>query len=137
MLKQKTKIEEIGGVKYRFSKMDARSASYMAMKAAAILAPSMAGGGLTVESAAKVLPNMSRAEFDEIQTMLLKTVCKLVETNAADMPMPIVRSDGGFVDEDLAYDAVTVMKLTANALMFNIGDFFQEAGSKKKPAKSR
>ncbi len=128
MLKQKTKVEEIGGVKYRFSKMDARSASYMAMKAAAILAPSMSGGGLTVESAAKALPAMSRAEFDEIQTMLLKTVCKLVETNAVDMPIPIMKADGGFVDEDLAYDAVTVMKLTANALMFNIGDFFAGAG---------
>ncbi len=128
MLKQKTKVEEIGGVKYRFSKMDARSASYMAMKAAAILAPSLSGGGLTVESAAKALPSMSRAEFDEIQTMLLKTVCKLVETNAADMPAPILKADGGFVDEELAYDAVTVMKLTANALMFNIGDFFAGAG---------
>ncbi len=128
MLKQKTKVEEIGGVKYRFSKMDARSASYMAMKAAAILAPSLSGGGLTVESAAKALPSMSRAEFDEIQTMLLKTVCKLVETNAADMPTPILKADGGFVDEELAYDAVTVMKLTANALMFNIGDFFAGAG---------
>ncbi len=129
MLKQKTKIEEIGGVKYRFSKMDARSASYMAMKAAAILAPSMSSGGLTVETAAKALPSMSRAEFDEIQTMLLKTVCKLVETNAADMPVPIVKADGSFTDEDLAYDAVTVMKLTTNALMFNIGDFFAGAGS--------
>lgn len=128
MLKQKTKIEEIGGVKYRFNKMDARSASYMAMKAAAILAPSMSSGGLTVETAAKALPSMSRAEFDEIQTMLLKTVCKLVETNAADMPVPIVKADGSFTDEDLAYDAVTVMKLTVNALMFNIGDFFAGAG---------
>ena len=128
MLKQKTKVEEIGGVKYRFSKMDARSASYMAMKAAAILAPSMSSGGLTVETAAKALPSMSRAEFDEIQTMLLKTVCKLVETNAADMPVPIVKADGSFTDEDLAYDAVTVMKLTVNALMFNIGDFFAGAG---------
>ena len=128
MLKQKTKVEEIGGVKYRFSKMDARSASYMAMKAAAILAPSMSVGGLNVESAAKALPSMSRAEFDEIQTMLLKTVCKLIETNAADMPVPIVKADGSFTDEDLAYDAVTVMKLTVNALMFNIGDFFAGAG---------
>lgn len=60
--------------------------------------------------------------------MLLKTVCKLVETNAADMPVPIVKADGSFTDEDLAYDAVTVMKLTVNALMFNIGDFFAGAG---------
>ncbi len=135
MLKQKTKIIEVGGAKYRLSKMDARSASYMAMKAAAILAPTLtSGSALTVESAAKVLPTMSRAEFDEIQTMLLKTVCKLVETNAADMPMPIIKSDGGFVDEELAYDAATVMKLTVNALMFNIGDFFQGAGSTQTPA---
>ena len=41
MLKQKTKVIEAGGAKYRLGKMDARSASYLAMKAAAVIAPAL------------------------------------------------------------------------------------------------
>ena len=41
MLKQKTKVIEAGGAKYRLGKMDARSASYLAMKAAAVIAPAV------------------------------------------------------------------------------------------------
>ena len=44
MLKQKNKIIEIDGVKYRLGKLDARSASYMAMKTAAVLAPALGSG---------------------------------------------------------------------------------------------
>ena len=125
MLKQKTKVIEAGGAKYRLGKMDARSASYLAMKAAAD----------AIKAAANALPSMPREEFDEIQTMLLRTVVKLVETNGVDMPVPVIKADGSFTDEDLCYDAVTVMQLSAQALMFNIGDFFQGAGLIQKPAK--
>ena len=129
MLKQKNKIIEIDGVKYRLGKLDARSASYMAMKTAAVLAPALgSGNGMDVQAAASALPKMSRAEFDEIQTMLLKTVCKLEVAGNTDMPVPVLKSDGSFVDVDMAYDAMTVIRLTAEALMFNIGGFFQGAG---------
>ena len=88
-----------------------------------------------IKVAANALPSMPREEFDEIQTMLLRTVVKLVETNGVDMPVPVIKADGSFTDEDLCYDAVTVMQLSAQALMFNIGDFFQGAGLIQKPAK--
>lgn len=131
MLKQKTKVIEEGGVKYRLGKMDARSASYLAMKAAAVIAPALSTAkGMNkqdaITAAANALPSMPREEFDEIQTMLLRTVVKLVETNGVDMPVPVIKADGSFADEDLCYDAPTVMQLSVQALMFNIGDFFKE-----------
>lgn len=140
MLKQKTKVIEAGGVKYRLGKMDARSASYLAMKAAAVIAPALSNvKGMNkqdaITAAANALPSMPREEFDEIQTMLLRTVVKLVETNGVDMPVPVIKADGSFADEDLCYDAPTVMQLSVQALMFNIGDFFQGAGLIQKPAK--
>lgn len=140
MLKQKTKVFEAGGVKYRLGKMDARSASYLAMKAAAVIAPALSTvKGMNkqdaITAAANALPSMPREEFDEIQTMLLRTVVKLVETNGVDMPVPVIKADGSFADEDLCYDAPTVMQLSVQALIFNIGDFFQGAGLIQKPAK--
>ena len=42
--KQKTQIIEVGGNKYRLSKLDARSASYIAFKSAGIVAPLMGKG---------------------------------------------------------------------------------------------
>lgn len=140
MLKQKTKVIEVGGAKYRLGKMDARSASYLAMKAAAVIAPALStiksmNKQDAITAAANALPAMPREEFDEIQTMLLRTVVKLVETNGVDMPVPVIKADGSFADEDLCYDAPTVMQLSVQALMFNIGDFFQGAGLIQKPAK--
>lgn len=127
MLKQKNKIMEIGGVKYRLSKLDARSASYLCMKVAAIIAPAISGGAaVTGENMAASLSGMPRKEFDELQTMLLKTVCKLEAAGGTDMPVPILNAAGAFVDTDLNYDAGTVMALTVAAIMFNVGSFFQD-----------
>lgn len=135
MFKKKTKIVEVGEGKYLLSKLDARSASYLALKAAAVLAPALKSGTVDVDGIAGILPKMSREEFDEIQTMLLQTVCKLTNINGADMSTPVIRKNGDFVDEEMAYDAQAVIKLTAQALFFNVGDFFGEAGLAKKPAK--
>lgn len=130
--KARTKIIEVGGNKYRLGKMNARDASYLAMRAAAIVAPALTGGKvkMDVESVTNVLPHISRSEFDEIQTMLLRTVYLLVDANGTDIPQPILRADGAFVNEDLAYDARAVIELTAQALIFNVGDFFQGDGLK-------
>lgn len=127
--KPKEKIVEIKGQKYRLGKLDARSASYLAIKAAAALAPAVMGGGnLNAATLTTTLPNLPRKEFDEIQTMLLRTAMKLEDANGQLMPVPILREDGQFVDADMAYDVVTVMGLTVQAIIFNIGDFFGDAG---------
>lgn len=128
--KSKTKITEIKGVKYRLGKLDARSASYLAVKAAAVLAPAVSAGNdkNALNRIAASLPSLPRQEFDEIQTMILRTVVKLDDVDGKLLPEPVLREDGHFVDPEMNYDVVTVMGLTAQALFFNIGDFFGEAG---------
>ncbi len=127
MLKQKTKIVEVGGKPYQLTKMDARTGSYVAFKAAGVLAPAM-GSGAAIAGA---LMGMPRKDFDELQSLLLKTVNRLVEApNGQQIPEPVLTAKGDFVDEALAYDVAAVIKLTIEALMFNVGGFFGEAGLK-------
>ncbi len=127
MLKQKTKNIEVGGKTYQLTKMDARTGSYVAFKAAGVLAPAM-GSSAAIASA---LTGMPRKDFDELQSLLLKTVNRLVEApNGQQLPEPVLTAKGDFVDAELGYDVISVIKLTVEALMFNVGGFFGEAGLK-------
>lgn len=126
MLKQKTKIIEVAGKSYQLTKMDARTGSYIALKAAGILAPSANGNTAALAGA---LTSMPRKDFDELQTLLLKTVKHMVEApNGQQVPEPVLTAKGDFVDESLAYDVASVIRITVEALMFNVGGFFGEAG---------
>jgi hypothetical protein len=128
MLKQKTKDIEIGGKKYRLTKLDARTASYVAAKIAILVVPLVQGGKkLDVGALGSLLPNLSRGDFAEMQDILLSSVRHLVAAGDNEMPEPILKADGSFVDDELSYDAMTVIGLTANAAIFNIGDFFDAA----------
>ena len=128
MLKQKTKDIEVAGQKYRLTRMDARTGSYVAAKLALMCAPLLGSQdkALDEDNIAKMLPMLNRRDFDELQTIALKTVRKLVGPEG--MEMPIVKGNGVFVDEDLMYEVSTVINLTIQAAFFNVGDFFAEAG---------
>lgn len=129
MLKGKTMVVEIGDQKYQLSKMNARSACYLALRLAGVLFPAVRGGKLGEDAVTGALATIDRKEFDEMQNMLLATVMKLHDVGGTLMPEPIISAAGQFVDESLEYDAVTVIKLTVQALIFNIGAFFPDAAS--------
>ena len=125
MFKPKTQVVEVAGKNYQLTKMDARTGSYVAFKVAGVLAPTM---GIT-DAMAAALMGMPRKDFDELQSLLLRTVNRLIEgPNGQQMPEPVLTAKGDFVDDALAYDAATVIALTIRALMFNVGDFFGAAG---------
>lgn len=128
LFKPKTKIVEVKGKKFRLGKLDARTASYLCLKAAAIVAPAFGNGKVSAESLTKVLPTIPRTEFDEMQDTLLGTVVELNDVDGQLIPEPVLRDDGSFAKEEYAYDVTLVLTLTASALMFNIGDFFPAAG---------
>ena len=44
------------------------------------------------------------------------------------MPVPVLKADGTYTDEDLRTDAKTVIALTIQAALFNIGGFFDGEG---------
>lgn len=128
MLKQKYKDIEAGDKKYRLTKMDARTGSYLAAKVALLAAPLMNSGSVDKQAIAHIVPSLCRKDFEEIQTIVLQRVQRLNEVNGSLLPEPILKADGTFVDEELEYSIATVMNLTVQAIMFNIGDFFAEAG---------
>lgn len=120
-MKPKTKIIEVNNRKYKLSKLDARTGSYVAFKLAAVIAPALKDGN--VEQALGQVSKLPRAEFDEMQTLLLQTVTEVKEVNGEELPMPLLRN-GAFIDESLNYDVSAVMQLTVQAAVFNVGDFF-------------
>ena len=120
-MKPKTKIIEVNSKKYKLSKLDARTGSYVAFKLAAVIAPALKDNN--VEQALGQVSKLPRAEFDEMQTLLLQTVAEVKEVNGEELPMPLIRN-GAFIDEELTYDVSAVMQLTVQAAIFNVGDFF-------------
>ena len=77
---------------------------------------------------AALVTGLNRKDFEEIQTLLLKRVQLLREKDGVPLPEPIIMADGSFVDEELEYSTAAVMNLTVQSVMFNVGDFFAEAG---------
>ena len=120
-MKPKTKVIEVNGKKYKLSKMDARTGSYVAFKLAVIVAPALKGG--EVEKALSQISTLPRNEFDELQSLLLGTVTELKTVDGQELPMPLMRN-GCFINEELQFDVASIMQLTVQAAMFNIGDFF-------------
>ena len=99
-MKPKTKIIEVKDKKYKLSKLDARTGSYVAFKLAAVIAPALKDNN--VEQALSQVSKLPRAEFDEMQTLLLQTVTEVKDVNGEELPMPLMRN-GAFIDDELNY----------------------------------
>lgn len=132
------KIIEVGGKRYKLTKLNADAGSYVAFKLAGVALPLMNGlsgkvGTDDMKMLSQAITSMSRKDFTEVQKILLATVLKLETSGGVDMPMPILKADGSYADEEIAADAKTVIALTVQAAMFNIGGFFggEESGTTK------
>lgn len=125
MLNSKEKIVDVNGRKYRLTKMDARTGSYVAAKIALLCAPLLKGGKVDEAAIGQMLPALNRRDFDELQTILLKTAQAVKGEGIYE---PVCKADGSIIDDDLRYDVSTLIAITVNAIMFNVGGFFNEAG---------
>ena len=135
-MKVKDKIIEAGGKRYKLMKLDADAGSYVAFKLAGVALPLMNGFSGKVSQdemrlLSQAITSMGRKEFTEVQKILLGTVLRLETSGGVDMPVPVLKADGTYADEDLRTDAKTVIALTVQAALFNIGDFFGGEGSKQ------
>ena len=133
-MKVKEKFFELNGKRYKLTKLDADSGCYVAFKLAGVVLPLMnglQGNELTNEDMqllSQAITSMNRKDFTEVQKILLATVLKIESAGGADMPMPILKADGTYTDEELRTDAATVIALTIQAALFNIGGFFGGEG---------
>ena len=132
------KFVEINGQRFKLTKLDADSGSYVAFKLAGVALPllsGLSGKKVTDQDMAllsKAIGTMSRSEFSEVQKILLATVLKIDSTGGVDMPLPVLKADGTYADEELRQDAKTVIALTVQAALFNIGGFFGGDGLSQK-----
>lgn len=101
--------ETVGEFRYKISKVNARDGSWLAK----IVLQKM------------ILGSETRAEFDAVQQIALAACARYGE---GPVPLPVVMADGRFAYEDLKYDTVSVTKLTAQALAFNLKDFLADGG---------
>jgi hypothetical protein len=132
-MKVKDKIIEAGGKRYKLTKLDADAGSYVAFKLAGVALPLMNGlsGKVSrddMQLLSQAITSMGRQEFTEVQKILLSTVLALETSGGVDMPVPVLKADGTYTDEDLRTDAKTVIALTIQAALFNIGGFFDGEG---------
>ena len=133
-MREKEKIIEIDSRRYKLTKLNARDGSYVAFKLTGVIIPALGaltGGdkedeeGSDLKILGAALSSVSRQDFAELQGLLLSTVLKL---DADGMPMPVLKSDGSFVDDELAMDAVAAINLTVHAALFNLSGFFDGKG---------
>lgn len=132
-MKVKEKFIEVGGVRYKLTKLDADAGSYVAFKLAGVALPLMNGlsGKVNADDMrllSQAITSMNRKEFTEVQKILLATVLKIENAGGVDMPVPVLKADGTYADEELRMDAKTVISLTVQAALFNIGGFFGGEG---------
>ncbi len=133
-MKVKEKFFDYNGTRYKLTKLDADSGSYVAFKLAGVALPLMSGlsgQGVTagdMQLLSQAITSMNRKDFTEVQKILLATVLKMESSGGVDMPMPILKADGTYTDEELRTDAAAVIALTVQAAIFNIGGFFGGEG---------
>lgn len=132
------KFIEAGGKRYKLTKLDADAGSYVAFKLAGVALPLMNGlsgkvGADDMKMLSQAIMSMSRKEFTEVQKILLSTVLKIESAGGVDMPVPVLKADGTYADEELRMDAKTVILLTVQAALFNIGGFFGGEGLSPEP----
>ena len=128
------KFFDYEGKRYKLTKLDADAGSYVAFKLAGVALPLLQGMSgksfnmADVKLLSQAISSMSREEFSEVQKILLRTVQKITMAGGVDMPMPVLKADGSYADEEMAMDAKAVITLTIQAALFNIGGFFSGEG---------
>ena len=139
MAKEKEKFIDVNGQRYKLTKLDADTGSYVAFKIAGVALPLLMGvqGKVTkdnIKLLSQAIASMNRADFLEVQKALLGTVVKIQSAGGVDMPMPVLKADGSYAEDELRQDAQTVISLTIQAALFNVGGFFSGQGSGVKTA---
>ena len=129
-MRELTKDIDLRGHRYQVGKMTATDGCWVAMQIFTKVMPGMLENKVGVTGLPSGRSDMSEQEFHNIQNHCL-AVCKRF-TVVGDVPVaePVMRGER-FAFKDLEHDVLTVMGLTAHALIFNVLEFFQGDGLKE------
>lgn len=135
---EKFKDIEINGRKFRISKFGARDGSYMLIKVTGFLAPMFAKidfskmknvkkpedvdiSAIDIPGVIAGLGSLSEEDFSYIQEKCLKVCSEPLQAGF----IPVLNDNGSFGVSNLEDDTITVISLTAHALIFNFTSFFE------------
>lgn len=136
MKRERYKELVLQGRKWRISKFDALTGSFIAYKLLFQMLPM----GLEQKMEGMNLPagrsTMSKDEFIELQRDCLAVCAELKvlgdpESGGVEAPIPVVNSNGDWGVSGLEDDTMLVLTLTVHALIFNISGFFSEDALKE------
>ena len=113
---------EINGRKWRISKFDALTGSYIAYTLMSEILPMGLNSKLGIPSP-KTSTKMSKEDFINLQKDCLKVCGEVLPAGAA----PVIGENGNWGVADAEHDAALVMNLTIQALVWNIPSFFDES----------
>ncbi len=129
--REKFKIVDIAGRKWRIEKFDALTGSYIAYKVMGHILPMGLDSVIKGEAAQQnkqnepvQLPAMSKKEFADLQLDCLHICYEMLPAGKA----PVIGENNAWGVADIEDDAALVLALTVHALLFNIGSFFAEGG---------
>lgn len=130
-----SKVVTIKDREFCIKKFDARTGSFMLVKVSGLLAPMFKNFKLSKEKkpedikvsdidisgAISVLSTLTEQDFNYIQGKCLGVCFELLPSGPAN----VLADNGSFGVIGLENDTMTVMALTAHALIFNVTSFFE------------
>ncbi len=123
-----TKDIEIAGIRYQIGRFKARDGSWILAQVLTKMLPAVIERALVKEAGAQLASSramLGEEEFASIQGHAL-AVCRRYENG--NVPMPIFLLPNTFAVKEIEYDLIVVMKLTIEALLFNLTPFFEGGG---------
>jgi len=140
----KSKVVKIKDREFSIRKFDARTGSFMLVKVTGLLGPMFKNLDLNkfkksegsedqnddikltdidISGAISVLSNLSEQDFNYIQEKCLRVCAEMLPSGPAN----VLSENGTFGVIGLEDDTMTVMALTAHALIFNVMSFFGDS----------
>ncbi len=122
---------ELSGRKWRITKFDALTGSYVAYNVMTQVLPLLADMKDGVPDVATMTAalmasrkKISKEDFLELQKDCLAVCSELKSVGTVETPIQVFLSNGAWGVEGLDQDVPTVLGLTIHALVFNISSFF-------------
>lgn len=126
-MRETFKDVEIGKRKFRLSKFDALTGSYIVYAVLTQILPMGIGEqieGLPSAAEGKPVSIMPKEKFIEIQKDCLKCCAEIVPAGGTIAPVSVMLPDGRWGVPDIEQDAAMALLLTVNVLGYNVKSFF-------------
>lgn len=130
--RETSRVVTVGGRRWKISKFDAMTGSYIALKmvsklsniAVGVVSGSVKDPAVIAISIANEIGTLSKQEFLEVQVECLHVTKELQEVGGKEIENPLRLPDGRWGVAGLEEDALLIMTLASHVLLFNLSDFF-------------